>query len=426
MQIDIKGLGSRTFKPASGGVRYYITAWRTTSGEDKAPEIARGDGRTLDEARAAAYAKLELPAVQARLVDLRRERAERKAVRAVPVTSSNRYIDGLVRQFLAYMDSAPDAAPAATDFVGVRRRKTKDIRTTSKAHRSNYRRFLENFRAEHATWKVSLFERADIIGDMMLWRDQFMGDARTPDYAMSAVSQLFAWARSRGLTKADPTKDIKAVYESNRSDIIWRAEHFAYAEKVMGPALNRFIRLAASIGMREADICKLPERIVTETSIARRTGKRNKLAVIPLTPDARKVIAEMRTANASRGADDVVSTTLANNENGRPWTKSALDSALRRLKATAAEDPDAPEGIQELHWHDLRGNAVTGFRLAGYSAKRIAQIFGWSEDRVEEMLAIYLSGDDIARAMLAELELERAIAAAPDLRCADEPVSKGY
>jgi site-specific recombinase XerD len=411
MHVEITGLGSRTKKLAGGGVRYYITAWRTQPGEPGAPVIARGDGRTLDAAREAALQDLAAPALMEKLNTLRAERQAKADQASVRRLGSVRFIDGLVTQFLAYMDSEPEPEPE--ERIRGRKRR-KDIRGSSSAHRKVYRRYLENFRDQHGDWRVVLFERAEIIGDIVLWRDQWMGQARAPDYAISAVSALFTWARERGHTRADPTAAIRSVYQSDRSEIIWRPEHFAYARANASPAFFRFIRLAAALGMRESTLIAVPDSAVSETSVARRTKKRNKLAVVPLTIEAKAVIAEIRAAKAAIEAADrlagrtpVVAATLAINEKGRPWTKSALDSALRRLKAIAAEDPDAPAGFRDLHLHDLRGNAATAFRKAGYRAPRIALIMGWSERQVEEMLAIYVSGDDLARAMEAELRMEQ-------------------
>src|SRR5689334_17750083 len=89
MRVELKGLGSRTRKLADGRIRYYATAWRSERGA-KAPVIARGDGRTLDEARAAAAAELATEAGQARL---QAARDNRKA-RARPIPPSRRTVAG--------------------------------------------------------------------------------------------------------------------------------------------------------------------------------------------------------------------------------------------------------------------------------------------------------------------------------------------
>lgn len=414
MHVNVKGLGSRTKRLADGNIRYYATAWRTQPGESGAPVVAQADGRTLAEARDAVAKQIVEPAIMERIGALRAERDAKRDASKIHRLGSIRYIDGLVTHFLAYMGE--DAGTAEAVQTGkLRRKQRKDIRGASAAHKANYRRLLENFREWHSDWRVSLFERAEIIGDIVKWRDQWKDHARTPDYAISAVSALFAWARQQGHTKADPTADIKALYQSDRSDIIWRQEHFDWARKNVGPAFFRLIRLAASIGLREGDLIRLPDSVVGAHSIARRTTKRGRLAIIPLTAEAKAVIADMRAAKAAHsaaaeraGRTPVIATTLAANENGRPWTKSGVASALRRMKKAVGRDPEAPADMAALHLHDLRGNALLSFRLAGWRTARLAMIFGWSEARIDEMLAVYLSGDDLARAMQAELELEKA------------------
>ena len=70
----------------------------------------------------------------------------------------------------------------------------------------------------------------------------------------------------------------------------------------------------------------------------------------------------------------------------------------------------AKAGItRPLTFHDLRGTAATRFAVAGLSTREIAQIMGWSEKDTEALLARYVSGEAIAKAMLSRLAVNQPV-----------------
>lgn len=354
MRVDVKGLGSGTKILADGTVRYYLRAWRGRG----APVIAEGDGRTLDEARTAALAVLALPATLARLNELRGEHEAPKLV-------SVRFVEGLSHRYIAALE-ASDASPG---------------------HKKAVRRFVEDFADCHGDWRVALFERPETIRDIVAWRERYADRPRTADYAMSAVSAMFTWARRQGYTLANPTADVQPVHTSNRADLTWTAEDLERAKAAASPAFFRLMRLAALTGLRQGDLIRLTWSAIGERSIAWRTSKRGKLAAIPLLPETRTLLAEFPR----------VSPVVAANTDGRPWTRAGVASAMRRLHRAAPE-------LAHLHFHDLRGTACTAFRAAGLRAGEIALVMGWSERQVEERLALYANADDLVEGILTRLE----------------------
>lgn len=369
MNVQLKGLGTRTKRLAGGRIRYYITAWRTQPGEPGAPVIATADGPTLEAARHAAQRKLAEPAVIEAIATARGEREALRAA-ATPRITSLRFIDGLATRYLAHLGES----------------------RLSPGHRKAVRRYIEHFRDEHGDWRVSLFERPEIVRDIVQWRNHYAETPRSADYAIAAVSAMFTWAREQGLTAAAPCSNVRRLHVSNRGDLIWRAEHFAAAEAVSSPEFANLLRLAAYTGLRQADLLALPWSAVSERSIARRTNKRGRLAAIPLIAPARALLSALPRT----------SPIVAVNTHGRPWTRPAVLSAMRRMKAAAIK-AGAPD-LARLHFHDLRGTACTHFRAYGLKAPQIALIMGWSERRVEEMLAIYTSTADLLEDILAIVE----------------------
>ena len=55
-------------------------------------------------------------------------------------------------------------------------------------------------------------------------------------------------------------------------------------------------------------------------------------------------------------------------------------------------------GLDELHFHDLRGTAATRFYTAGLSERVIAEIMGWEEEHVGKIIRRYVGRAAATRA----------------------------
>lgn len=90
------------------------------------------------------------------------------------------------------------------------------------------------------------------------------------------------------------------------------------------------------------------------------------------------------------------SVTILTNSRGLPWTedgfRSSWDKAFKKAK------------LGDLHFHDLRGTAVTRLALVGCTVPEIASFTGHSMDTVQQILdAHYLGG----RVELAESAIKK-------------------
>nr|WP_287335787.1 tyrosine-type recombinase/integrase [Mesorhizobium sp.] len=70
---------------------------------------------------------------------------------------------------------------------------------------------------------------------------------------------------------------------------------------------------------------------------------------------------------------------------GRPWNKDGLGGSFVQAKKDAW-----PEGVPDLHFHDLRGTAATKFYINGLSEREIAEIMSWEEDNVSRIIRRYV------------------------------------
>lgn len=361
MQLRVKGVRTATKKLAGGRVAYYAYAWQG------GPLIAKGEGYSKDAARADLERILATPAMMAKLA------AARDAEAIVPAPTVA-YIEGIVRAFL----------------------KSPEYSRLKPNTQNDYRRYLDQFRAEFGDWRTSLFEDPRIAQDMADWRDGAAGE-RAGDMRMSVVSRLFSWARTRGITTARPTEPLERIYKADRSDMVWAPEQLSALLSHCNPALSMAVRLAVNTGLRQGDLICLPWSAVSDVAIRWKTSKRGKEALIPLTPVLRELLVEI----PRRSPVILTSTT------GKAWTSDGLRTSFGKARAKAK--------IKGLTWHDFRGTAVT--RLAGtrLTQRDIARIVGWSEARVEQIMARYVSGDVLALEMLGRMNGK------PDLQTACKP-----
>ena len=60
------------------------------------------------------------------------------------------------------------------------------------------------------------------------------------------------------------------------------------------------------------------------------------------------------------------------------------------------------------HLHACRGSFATRLRLDGATTSEIADILGWTEDRVERLLALYVDTDTVVMAFAERIRAKSA------------------
>jgi len=239
-------------KLASGQIRLHAYAYIG------GPKVATATGSDRAAADVAMARALSEPAAIAKLAAA----LEVKDQKARPTVA---YIGGLV---LAYLES-PEFARLAD-------------RT-----RADYRRHLNDFREEFGDWRTSLFEDPRTTQDLAEWRDEHPSE-RQGHMRIQVVSVLFGWARSRGITRANPTEAIITIYKSDRSDLIWSDAELSAVLAESNDAIARAIRFAAETGLRQGDLVRLPWSAISDVAIHNPTSKRGKRVIIPIAPALRR------------------------------------------------------------------------------------------------------------------------------------------
>lgn len=353
VRAKLVGLHKATKRLSGGRVAVYAYLYRG------GPLIARGEGITLSLANRSLEAALGSQAALKRVAEAKEE-ADRLKPR-----QSDRYIYGLVTAFL----------------------ESAEFRKLGDSSQTAYRHYLERFRTAFGEDRLSMFDKPATVELLTDWRDEMAETPRAADYAIASVAKLFQWAASKGKTKAEPTKNIAKLHKANRSDIIWTdADLNAFCASAP-EHLRQAVMLAAFTGLRQGDLLRLPWRAVSDVAITLRTSKRQRVAVVPLLPESRKIIEALNRD----------SLTVLQSSYGRPWTSDGFRASFRKACAKAKITK---------RFHDLRGTAAT--KLAPHMDDAdLARWMGWSVERVTELKLLYVNADAVAHAMILRMEQKR-------------------
>jgi len=213
---------------------------------------------------------------------------------------------------------------------------------------------------------------------------------RAADAKLARLARVFAWGLDWGHLSHNPIATFSRAYTADRSDLIWLPEHVAAFEEAGTPELRLALMLALHTGQRQADLLALPWSAYDGKALTLRQGKSRRLVYVPAT---RALAAAL--AAAPRRADTILVT-----PQGSPWAKRRFHEVWSETAATAS--------ITELHFHDLRGTAVTMLAEAGCTVPEIATITGHSQAHAQRILDRYLARTrTLAESAIAKLDEHR-------------------
>jgi integrase len=343
----LPGVATASKRLADGSRRKYYYAWRggpMLKGEDGTPLLPK------DPQFAVAYAAAH---------------AERKK----PATGT------LFSLIAAYK--------IATEFTG-----------RAEVTKKSYRRYLKMIEEEFGTMPLSVVEDRRARGKFKEWRDAMAANPRKADLAWSVLARVLAVAKDRGSIAVNVCERGGRLYEADRAEIIWLPAHITAFCAVASPELQFALLIALWTGQRQGDLIKITWAQYDGTHIRLRQGKRKARVLIPIGGPLKAAL-DARRPEKAEGP-------ILRNTFGEPWTgdgfRASWGKAFDRAKL----------GDADLHFHDLRGTAVTRLALAGCTVPQIAAITGHSPRDVDEILkAHYLGG----QAELADQAIVKLVAA---------------
>jgi integrase len=255
-----------------------------------------------------------------------------------------------------------------------------------------YKRMLTKAEPEFGTMPIAALDDPRVRKDLLNWRERVAraSGQREADNRLSAISAMLTWSVDRGTLTANHLRGFKRLYHVDRSEIIWLPEHIATFMEVASIEMQRALILGLHTGQREGDILRLAWsaydglRIVLRQGKSRRQGKAAPLIEVPCTTALRRMLDGM-----DRVSPLILTTKTGQSFKaryfGRLWEEATTKAGLRSVTLPGTDEP------VELHFHDLRGTAVTLLSEAGCTPQQIATITGHSLKTVHRILERYLA-----------------------------------
>jgi integrase len=238
-----------------------------------------------------------------------------------------------------------------------------------------YKRMLAKAEVEFGLMPLKALEDPRIRKDFLLWRADVAETSgeREADNRLSVISAMLTWGRDNGRVFSTHISGFKRLHKADRSDLIWLPAHVNAFMDVAPLEIQRALILALHTGQRQGDLLRLSWNNYDGSAISIRQGKGGRRVEIPCTVALKRMLDSIEHDAA------VVLTT----KTGLPWKARYFKAQWEAASKVA--------GIEDLHFHDLRGTAVTMLAEAGCTVPQIASITGHSLKSVDGILDKYLA-----------------------------------
>jgi integrase len=201
---------------------------------------------------------------------------------------------------------------------------------------------------------------------------------------------MLTWAVDRGQLTANHLRGFKQLYHVDRSEIIWLPEHITAFMKVASIEMQRALILGLHTGQREGDLLRLSWSAYDGLSIVLRQGKARRGRKLAPRTDIPCTAALRRMLDGMERVSPLILTTKNNQAFKKRYFVRLWDEAMTKAGLQSVTLPGSEEPVK-LHFHDLRGTAVTLLSEAGCTPQQIATITGHSLKTVHRILERYLA-----------------------------------
>lgn len=258
---------------------------------------------------------------------------------------------------------------------------SQDFSQLAKSTQRNYR-----YRLGLIANKYGHFTLANMVDKrtkalVLEWRDKLAKiSTSTADEVLRTFKALLSWASGRGIIECNILAGIRKVYRVDRSAQIWQPEHIAALLKSASPEIGFAIRLALLTGQRQIDLLKWRWADYHNGGLflpcQQKTGE-------PVSLPAQGALAILLDS-IPRKAE-----TILTNKAGSRWTDRHFRAEFQKAVTKAAQASPHLD-FADLHFHDLRGTAITALADAGCTAIQIAAFTGHSVTGITDILRKYL------------------------------------
>jgi integrase len=310
-----------------------------------------------------------------------------------------RVISGIVhviRNGLRWRDAPAAYGPHKTlynRFVRWSRMGMDEYKQRGVHSRRAYDRYLKLIEKKFGTMPIAAIEDKRARGEFKAFRGTFSATPRKADYVWTTIARVLSVAKDHGKIAVNVCERGGRLYDADRSEIIWQADDIREFCSVASVELQAALLLALWTGQREGNLLKLTWKNYDGKYIRLRQtkarGGRGRRVTIP-------VGAPLKLALDAALQQKRSSVTILTNSRGQPWTEDGFRTSWGK-----AFDKT---NLDDLHFHDLRGTAVTRLALSNCTVPEIAAITGHSMETVQNILdAHYLGG----RVELAESAIKK-------------------
>lgn len=280
--------------------------------------------------------------------------------------------DAYAAEFAAHKRAAKPAPVG--DFMRILRAYQRATEFTGLAEktRKDYGRYLRMIEDEFGDASLRTIEDKRMRRTFKEWRDGFAETPRKADMAWTVLARVLSWAKDIGDISTNVCERGGRLYESDRAEKVWTEEQVARAGN-LPPHLWQAFMLALYTGQRQGDLLRLPWSAYDGTRIKLRQGKTKARLAVKCAEPLKAMLDDL-----PRKSPIILLST-----DGRPWSPDGFRSSWARACKAA--------GIESVHFHDLRGTAITRLAEAGCTEAEIASISGHSIGEVANVIGRYLA-----------------------------------
>lgn len=245
---------------------------------------------------------------------------------------------------------------------------------------------------------LAIFDDSRMIQKVVAWRDSRRATPRAADNGITVLRALLKYGIQLGLLRINVAAGVGKLYKSGqRAEIIWTEEDIAAVRNVAEPEdrpIIDAIELASVTGLRREDLAKLTWKKVQTFAIVtkarKESGGARHIATIPRIPQLDAILDKLADRHRASGVQ-----TLLVTGKGAPWHLATLSREVSRIAAKAGLihilDEDTGEATPK-HLHDIRGTFATRLMTTtDLTDEEVAEIMGWSPERVKRIRKVYVS-----------------------------------
>lgn len=310
-------------------------------------------------------------------------------------------------QFIASFAKAEATSKSKSEgtLAGLFRKfeETAKWRKLAASTKVEYKRIFKFWEAEFGWVEMAGLAQKSFRKDVLAWHDSFSAEKpREADNRVTILARVLSWAAKDADLAANVLETFDRAYSGDRSDKIWLPEHVAAFMSVADADMQLALMLALHTGQRQGDILKMAWSQYDGARINLRQGKTGRDVRVPCT----KALKATLDSTEHRGL--LILLTKTNQAFKKRYFAERWDAVYEaaKLPGVADEDRGVPaDPSARLHFHDLRGTAVTMLFEAGCTVAEVASISGHSLRRAQEILDKYLARTSkMADSAIAKLE----------------------